>query len=501
MKLKSLLTFGLAMFAMGITACDDDDYTSVVNLNVDGPEAYELPLSGASAPMTIAITASSHPEANSEQEWIHVGDVLTKDVNAGKYEVYFTVDANDGEDREGAVNIFALDKVLNVKIVQTGSAVAPTPDEPTGNVNHGTLGMTSNAKQLAAKIFAGVNIGNTMEACDGKNRTGSETAWGQPTINNAYLAGLKAAGFNAVRIPCSWYCHSDAKDNIDAAWLARVEEVISMCVDNDLYVVLNAHWDGGWLEDHINEGYKESIDKRMEAYWDQIASKLKDFDEHLMFAGMNEPGMNGGMNDNFDALQRYQQTFINTVRATGGNNATRVLIVQGPSTDIDMTEKSYKMPTDEVADRLMVEVHFYDPSDFTIMSKDGDWSDFVKLYWGANNHVEGSKRNCTWGEEAHVDSQFAKMKNKFVNAGIPVIIGEYSSASDRSAFSSDLDMDKWKASRADWNEYITRSAKNNGCVPFYWETGGDINRNDGSVKNAYAIDALMKGAKEGTYPY
>ena len=136
---------------------------------------------------------------------------------------------------------------------------------------------------------------------------------------------------------------------IDAAWLDRVSEVVGYCVANDMYAIVNIHWDGGWLEESITHGYSSEI----------------------------------------DAILKYEQTFIDAVRATGGNNASRCLIVQGPYTNIDKTVNDYTMPKDEVPDRLMVEVHFYDPYQFTMMNHDETWSN-VFLYWGKDNHVSGS---------------------------------------------------------------------------------------------------------------
>lgn len=363
--------------------------------------------------------------------------------------------------------------------------------------------MSSSAVELAAKMFTGVNIGNTMES------PSSEGAWGMPVVNQEYIRGLKSLGFNAVRIPCAWDSHViDASTNtIDPAWLDRVSEVVGYIVVEDMYAIVNIHWDGGWLETTCINGYDEKVDKKQRDYWTQIAEKLNIYDEHLLFAGMNEPGQQdqSAVNDNsIAAIMAYQQTFVDAVRATGGNNATRCLIHQTPYTNIDKGVSSiYSLPVDAVKDRTLVEVHFYDPSDFTLMEKDGDWGkgSKVRFYWGAANHVAGSDRNCTWGEESYVDSQFKKMQDAFVSKGVPVIVGEYATEIRSTTNFPELDIDAWKASRAYWTRYITESAKNHGCVPFYWETGGDINRNNGSSKNAYLINALMEGAQAGKYPF
>ena len=90
--------------------------------------------------------------------------------------------------------------------------------------------MGSDARTLAAKMYAGINIGNTLEACDNKNKIASETLWGNPKVSEAYIKGLKALGFNAVRIPCAWdyYIVNPSTYEIDAAWLDRVSEVVGL---------------------------------------------------------------------------------------------------------------------------------------------------------------------------------------------------------------------------------------------------------------------------------
>lgn len=394
--------------------------------------------------------------------------------------VTFSVSGNSGDARQGEVVIsLASAPSVSASILVTQAAMPQLS------------GLT--AAQIAVRITAGVNIGNTLEA------TGGETAWGNPAINRQYIQGLKALGFNAVRIPCAWDSHvSDASTNtIDADWLARVDEVVGMVVDEDMYAIVNIHWDGGWLENHTPDAYSDAINAKQRDYWTQIANKLNHYDDHLLFAGMNEPNDNGG--DGVANILAYAQTFINAVRATGGNNGSRTLVVQGPSTNIDQSVVASfcdHLPTDVVADRLMVEVHYYDPYQFTIMPSDESWGK-VFYYWGAANHVDGSDRNSTWGEEDYVAAQFKKLSDKFSSHGIPVVLGEYGT-SIRSGIDN---LDKHKDSRAYWNEVVTREARNNGCLPFYWETGGDISRSNGQAINQYAIDGIMRGVSASTYPY
>ena len=371
------------------------------------------------------------------------------------------------------------------------------------------------ALAIASDIYVGVNMGNTMEACGDTNPATGETAWGAARINSDYVAGIKSAGFNAVRIPCAWnqYIVDPSTHKINEQWLDRVYEVVKMVVvDNGMYAILNAHWDGGWLEDHIFDGDKAELVAKQKAIWTQIATRFAEFDHHLLFAGSNEVGMNemnGGNKFNAAAYQTvtdYAQAFIDAVRATGGSNLNRTLVVQTPATNIDEAVKwaSY-LPVDPSEGHLMVEAHFYDPSDFSIMDKDGAWSQYVKWFWGAQYHVEGSVRNCSWGEESTVDQQMAKLKSSYVSKGIPVVLGEFG-ATRRGISDPDL-MSRHEASRAYYHSYVVKTAKTNGVVPFYWDTPtyGDawaiFDRNNGAVKDRQNLEGIMKGAAEGNYPY
>lgn len=353
---------------------------------------------------------------------------------------------------------------------------------------------TTDAKTIAKAMYAGINIGNTMEV------PGGETGWGNPKVNQTYIRGLKAMGFNAVRVPCAWDSHlSDPSKNIvDPAWLDRVDEVIGWIIAEDMYAVLNIHWDGGWIEEQCKKGYDATINQKQHDIWTQIAAKLEKYDAHLLFAGMNEPNVSN--DKSVEAICKYEQTFVDAVRATGGNNAMRTLVVQGPSTDINETVKTrYTLPTDPATDRLMVEVHMYDPSNFTIMSNDGDWSTYVLWYWGKYLHPTDTKRNSSH-KESDIEKQFAKMKTNYVDKGIPVITGEYA-CSERAGGLAGIDIELHKQARAYWTEVVTRASKNNGCVPFYWETGGDIKRADGTARAPYVLDALFLGAAAGVYPF
>ena len=364
-------------------------------------------------------------------------------------------------------------------------------------------GMTSSAKTLISKIALGWNLGNTLEV------PGNETNWGNALTTQTLIDSVKAAGFNAVRLPCAWNSHLSDTANyvISPTWLARIKQIIDYCYKNDMYVVLNIHWDGGWLENNCTKAKQEVNNRKQRILWNQIAVYFRNYDEHLLFAGCNEPNVDN--ETEMSVLLSYEQTFIDAVRATGGRNYYRTLIVQGPSTDIDKTVKYMTtIPVDVSINRLALEVHYYSPFQFCLLDKDANWGKMA-YFWGANHHqpaVNGVDRNSTFGEEAFVNERFAKIKTLFVDKGYPVIMGEFGVTRRLSLTGSDLV--NHLASRTYYLQYVVQQAKNYGLAPFYWDAGhtgdngtGLFNRNTGSIEDKQAINALVAGAKKGVYPY
>ncbi len=169
--------------------------------------------------------------------------------------------------------------------------------------------------QLSAKFKLGWNIGNTLEAIDG------ETNWGNPMVSQALIDQVKRSGFTAVRIPCSWnqYMANSATAELQQSWLNRVKQVVQYCVNDGLYVILNIHWDGGWLENNCTTAQQAQVNALQKAFWEQIATQMRDFDEHVMFASANEPAVSDAAG--MGVLLSYHQTFVNAVRSTGGRNS------------------------------------------------------------------------------------------------------------------------------------------------------------------------------------
>lgn len=415
---------------------------------------------------------------------------------SGETDVNFVLTDNmDGDDRSVVVSLTANDApTVDLSISQLGGIY---PNYNTTPLAPDNSGMSSSALEIAAKINIGWNIGNTLEA------TGGETAWGNPRVSNELIQLVKQNGFNAIRIPCAWnqYMENATTAKIKESWLNRVKEVVGYCVQNDMYVVLNIHWDGGWLENNITPEKQLENNAKQKAFWQQIATHLRDYDEHLLFASANEPNVEDAQQ--MEILLSYHQTFVDAVRSTGGRNSYRTLIVQGPSTDIDKTNNlMHTLPTDEIAGRMMSEIHFYTPYQFCLMTEDANWGKRF-YYWGKDYHsTTDTQHNATWGEEEAVKELFGKMKTQFVDKGIPVILGEFGAI--KRTFLTGDDLQLHLDSRAYYLKYLMQEAKANGLLPFYWDTGslGEntmtlFNRQNNTVFDQQALDALMEGINTG----
>lgn len=411
---------------------------------------------------------------------------------AGITTVNITAEENTGDDPRSTIISLQAAFAPDVQIVVNQKG-AYYPNYNTNPLLPDMTGMESTAIEIANQMTIGWNIGNTMEAI------GGETAWGNPMISPALIQLVKESGFNAVRIPCSFnqYMENASTAKLKQQWLDRIKTVVQICMDQDVYVLLNIHWDGGWLENNVTVAAQEANNAKQKAFWEQIATHLRDFDERLLFAGTNEPNVENATQ--MAVLNSYLQTFIDAVRSTGGRNYYRTLVVQGPSTDIEKTHLLMNtLPVDVVENRMMVEVHYYTPWNFCGMTEDASWGRMF-YYWGAPNHsTTDPERNPTYGEEADMEANFALMYSQFAQKGIPVILGEFS-ATRRSTLTGESLL-LHNASRAYFNYYVTKKARANGMIPFYWDNGGIgnhacgiFNRINNTVFDQQSLDGLMQG--------
>ena len=483
---KILLLLIVTGFSVSCSKNDDEAPQLSVSAKTISFEAE----GGTSEEITIEAN-STWSISNSAASWLQ----LSKESgDNGSAATTITVTSNEtGYSRSVVLTVEAANgQARRITITQKGN-LYPTynltpkaPDE---------TGMTSTAVQLVAKMKMGINFGNTMEAP-------TEAGWVSSKITESYVKFVKASGFNAVRLPVTWisnHASDPAKMKIDQAWLNRVKEVVGWCVENDMYVMVNIHGDGILSEETITKTKQEATNAKQKALWEQIATTLRDFDEHVIFAGANEPPADNA--EEMAILNSYYETFIKAVRATGGKNSYRVLAVQGPNTNGELTYNLMNtMPTDKVPNKLIIEIHNYTPSLFTIITGgDPTWGKMI-YYWGAGNHstIEPERNAGAWGEEDAITDEFQKMKQKFVDKGIPVILGEYACWRRQAPYDKNYlpkDLDKHNKSVNYWSYYLTKEAKAHGIMPFYWETGFILDRTNNAVLDQGIYDALIEGSK------
>ncbi|MCM1022433.1 MAG: glycoside hydrolase family 5 protein [Prevotella sp.] len=303
----------------------------------------------------------------------------------------------------------------------------------------GLSGCTAEAKESGAADAAkdmttmevvrdmglGINLGNTMESSGMYLATvqAYETGWGSPVVTKEMIQGYKDCGFGVLRVPVAWSNLMNARTyEISPDYIARVREIVGWALEADLYVVMNIHWDGGWFSNFADDGKRDKAFEKYESIWTQLSEAFNDFGGKLMFESLNEEGgwediwnrysNQGDKEKSYGILNDMNQRFVNIVRASGGNNETRHLLIAGYATDIDLTcDPLFKMP-DDPAGRCAVSVHYYTPSTFAILEKDADWGK-AQTEWGSDADI------------AELDKYMDMVKTTFVDKGIPVIIGEY----------------------------------------------------------------------------
>lgn len=329
------------------------------------------------------------------------------------------------------------------------------------------------ALAFARRMGIGWNLGNTLEATGIKGTTvrDYETAWGNPVTTKAMIDGVRAAGFRSIRVPVAWSnLIGPAPDYaINKELMARVEQVAQYGLDNDLYVIVNIHWDGGWIH-KFSTDYDGTMQK-YKAIWRQVAARFKNHSDHLIFESMNEEGsfedlwnVYGGKPDQkgkaYEILNRVNQEFTDLVRASGGKNGRRYLLIAGYGTDIGRTvDPLFQMPRDP-AKHSMVSVHYYSPPTFAILEKDASWGK-AAYSWGTPAEVAAVKRDML------------PLKARFLDKGIPVFVGEFGCPT----------VNKDPASIVKYLTTVCETAYSLGCVPMLWDTGNIYDRKTLRFKN------------------
>jgi endoglucanase len=352
------------------------------------------------------------------------------------------------------------------------------------------------AEYFAAKgLYLGWNLGNALDA------PGGEGTW-SPVIVPEIFAGVKDAGFSLVRIPITWRTMiGDAPDyTIDAAGLNRVAEVVDMAYDVGLAAIINIHHDGssygGWLsvvQARNSEEARERITDQFTKVWKQIANRFKDYGDWLIFEPFNELH-NGGWGGNgtisnpveWDIINEWNQVFTDVVRESGGNNAERFLVVQPYSAKPNQAlAETFELPTDTVAGKQIVSIHYYDPEAFALNGSSPNW--------GTVNHTL-------------MTSNFRSFSNKFTSKGFPVIMGE-SGATYQNR--QDDQLETAKTNRIAYLSFLCSEAKKYGLIPIYWDNGtitansvgenfGLFDRTTGAPFNEHSrecIEAMVNAVK------
>ncbi|WP_053972188.1 cellulase family glycosylhydrolase [Mangrovimonas sp. ST2L15] len=461
----------LVALLFGVMSCNDDDGdVAKSDISIDSIP-IEFVSNGGTDSFDINASMSIAWGVSSNSEWLS----FSQTSGLGSATIEVVAEANPtAQGRSAVINVTTSEKTLTIQVTQLASITTLPPD---------SSGMSDyTAVELTSLMGVGWNVGNSLDA------VGGETAWGNPAINQQLMDGVKAAGFNTVRIPVAWSNYiqeGDANYTISLEGLNRVEEVVNYVLDNDMYVVLNIHWDGGWMQPTYED--QDYVNDRLNKMWQQIAIHFRDYDYHLLFAGTNEvmvEGDYGTPTEEYYTVQNsFNQTFITTVRETGGRNAYRYLTVQGFNTNIDHTVNFATIPSDTAENRMLMEVHYYDPYDYTLnVSNDDTWQ------WGAI--ATDPSATAGWGNEDWLDTQFQKMYDNYVSQGIGVILGEYG-ASYRA------NVDDAEVYREYYYQKTTESALQHQLVPIIWDNGypddhqmGLFNRANGEEYFPVIIDAI-----------
>lgn len=347
----------------------------------------------------------------------------------------------------------------------------------TEQTDNETLTAPVDVIELCKDITIGWNLGNSLDATGWG--AGSETSWGNPVTTKALILKVKEAGFDAVRIPTTWYNHVDSDFNIDESWLDRVQEVVDYAYDEGMYVILNSHHEN-WNEPY--ESNLKAASNKMKKLWTQIANRFEKYGERLIFEGMNEPRWtntqyewNGGNAEGWRIVNELNKVFVKAVRATGGNNRYRALMVPTYAASASALD-GFTVPTD---DSIIVSIHAYSPYNFamnangttTFDADNTDWNNTGELVWLAN-----------------------KLYDDFISKGVGVIIGECGTVNKNNL-----------SARLNWAGYFPKVFGEKGIPIFLWdnnaygsgaETFGMLHRNTLTWEYPDYIKKLVNTAKK-----
>ncbi len=365
-------------------------------------------------------------------------------------------------------------KYSNDGSVPANAGINTEQDKNTDNKTDKNSSEGMSAAEIVKDMKIGWNLGNTLDCYNVTWEVSDfETAWGNPRTTKAMIDAVKKEGFNAVRIPVSWNEHMNG-NKIDGDWLNRVNEVVDYVIDNDMYAIINVHHDDyTWL--NPSKADEAAVKAKLVSIWEQLSERFRNYDQHLLFEGMNEPRIIGGQDEwtggtaeEREVINHLFQAFVDTVRKSGGNNSSRALIITSHAASIEADAVNDIVVPDD--DRIIVSIHYYSPWDFA-------GGENGKSDWGSDS------------EKKELDKGFDFLKSKFIDKGVPVIIGEFGATNKNN-----------DSVRASYMEYYVKSAKSRGITCFIWDNGtkdefGLLDRNSLTWHFKNVVDAAVKGAK------
>ena len=332
-------------------------------------------------------------------------------------------------------------------------------------------------KQFIKDMFLGWNLGNTMDC------GGAETAWGNPVTTQAMIDVVHQGGFKTMREPVTWNGHfGGAPDyTIDSTWMDRVAAIANYALNDSMYVIVNTHHDG-WYDLAATGADSIAVQAEVVAIWTQIANEFKDYSDYLIFEIFNEPNADaqdqysGGDAQNRADLAAYQIAAVAAIRATGGNNATRKILLQG----ISASPIAVSVATIPVVDsNILISIHTYDPNGFCMSCSPNTW--------GSASDSSG------------IRNDLASESTMVADKGGCAVVGEWGSEA--------CDV---TASRALHAYYYAQQVRDHEMVPVWWDDGGieegsngygilDRTSNPPSWAFPTIAAALLAGATSATF--
>lgn len=343
---------------------------------------------------------------------------------------------------------------MNITIVEQGE----TPDAGDGD-NDGSGDVASqfddgvmrnlSSFDIVDEMKIGWNLGNSLDA-EGPD----ETFWGNPVTTRAMIDAIADRGFNTVRVPVTWRFHQGPAPDytVESEWLDRVEEVVNYVRANDMYVIINVHHDDPWIIPTFSNA--NTVSDRLSKLWTQIANRFRNYSDYVIFETLNEPRFEnspeewtGGTAEGREVVNRYHEASLNAIRATGGNNASRqIMIATYAASTLPVAMNALEIPNDDV--NTIISLHSYFPFPFTLGGTDTTWG--------------------TANDRQQLDDEMDRIKTRFIDNGKAVVLGEWSSGNQNNT-----------PDRLVHATFYAEAAASRGMASVWWDNGNSGVSNDG----------------------